>query len=186
MKKVGVLFFLLFYLSGCNGTPKEIEKGMALRSCILQGKSCSFYSKITADYGDEVLEFSLQCIGTENGDLQFTVLEPESIADITGSIEDNGGELTFDGLALCFETLVEGQISPVSAPWIFLKALRSGYITSACMEGNQLRLTIDDSYEEGALQLDIWLNDENIPKRAEILYDGLRILSLQVDDFVIS
>ena len=59
-------------------------------------------------------------------------------------------------------------------------------MTSAGMEGDWLRLTIDDSYEDDALHLDIWLSDDNMPARAEILHDGSRILSLQIENFVIS
>ena len=53
------------------------------------------------------------------------------------------------------------------------------------MEGDLLRLTIDDSYEEDALTLDIWLNGQDIPIRAEILYDGRRILTLEIENFQI-
>ena len=63
--------------------------------------------------------------------------------------------------------------------------MRSGYLTSAGMEGDLLRLTIDDSYEEDALTLDIWLNEQDIPIRAEILYDGRRILTLEIENFQI-
>ena len=89
-----------------------------------------------------------------------------------------------DETALCFPLLTDGQLSPASAPWIFLKTLRSGYLTSACMEDEMLRLTMDDTYEENALHLDIWLDGERIPVRADILYDGRRILSVEVEDFV--
>ena len=82
--------------------------------------------------------------------------------------------------------MTDDQLSPVSAPWIFLRTLRSGYLTSAGMDGEQLRLTINDSYEEDALQLDIWLDGDDVPVRAEILYDGRRILSLSVKKFKIS
>ena len=54
------------------------------------------------------------------------------------------------------------------------------------MEGELLRLTIDDSYEDDAMTLDIWLSREDRPQRAEILYDGKRILSLDVKNFAIS
>ena len=81
--------------------------------------------------------------------------------------------------------LTQEQISPVSAPWIFLRTLRGGYLTSAGEEEGLLRVTIDDTYEEAALQLDIWLNGETMPVRAEILYDGVRILSLEVEKFEI-
>lgn len=186
MKKVGVLFCFLFFLTGCSGTPKEIERGMALRSAILQGTSCSFDAEIIADYGDKVHSFSMACQGNDKGDLKFTVTAPESIAGITGNITQEGGKLTFDDTALQFDLLTDDQLSPVSAPWILLKTLRGGYLTSACMEEDQLRLTIDDSYVDDALQLDIWLNSEDIPVQADILYDGRRILSLNVANFTIS
>ncbi len=186
MKKVGVLVFVLFFLSGCLDTPREIERGLALRSSILQANSCAFDVEITADYGDKLHIFSLSCQTDTKGNLDFTVMEPETIAGITGKIDQEGGKLTFDDVALQFDTMADDQISPVSAPWVFLKTLRSGYLTSACTEEGKLRLTIDDSYEDDALHLDIWLKEGDIPERAEILYDGRRILSLTVENFVIS
>ena len=80
---------------------------------------------------------------------------------------------------------VADQLSPVSAPWVFLKTLRSGYLTAAGEDGELLRLTIDDSYEEDALRLDIWLDPNHQPNHADILYEGRRILSLQVENFQI-
>ena len=48
-----------------------------------------------------------------------------------------------------------------------------------------LRLTIDDCYQEDALQLDIWVNGEDQPVLADILHNGSRILSVKVKDFQI-
>jgi hypothetical protein len=53
------------------------------------------------------------------------------------------------------------------------------------MEEDLLRLTIDDSYEEDALKVDIWLDETDTPVRAEILYDGRRILTLIIKNFTI-
>ncbi len=186
MKKIGALVLFLIVLTGCSDTPKEIERGLSLRSAVLQGNSCSFAADITADYGDKVHIFSMDCLGDAKGNLSFTVTAPETITGITGIIDEEGGKLTFDDTALQFDRMADDQISPVSAPWVFLKTLRSGYLTSACMEEEVLRLTIDDSYDEDALTLDIWVNGENIPIRAEILYDGRRILSLKIENFSIS
>ncbi len=186
MKKVGALFLVLFFLAGCSGKSEEIDRGMDLRAKLLRAKFCSFDAAITADYGDKLYEFSLNCQADDLGDVYFTVTAPETISGITGVVADDGGKLTFDDVALQFDTMTDDQITPVTSPWIFLKTLRSGYLTAAGMEGDQLRLTIDDSYEEDALKLDIWLNEENIPQRAEILYDGRRILTLSVTNFQIS
>lgn len=151
----------------------------------MQSQQCSFDAEITADYGDKLHQFAVSCQGDNNGDLIFLVNQPETISGITGKLTDSGGKLTFDETALQFDTMADDQITPVSAPWIFLKTLRSGNLTSAGMEGDLLRLSIDDSYEEDALHLDIWLDEEDMPKRAEILYAGRRILSLDVKNFQI-
>ena len=45
---------------------------------------------------------------------------------------------------------------------------------------------MDDSYRDDALHLDIWINEENMPVKAEILYSGRKILSLEVASFTIS
>lgn len=185
MKKAGLLLFLVVFLTGCSGESKEIERGMALRARLLQASSCTFDAEITADYGDKIHTFSMACQTDEKGKLTFCVTAPETISGITGKLDEEGGKLTFDDVALHFDLLAEGLLSPVSAPWIFMKTLRSGYLTSAGMEEGQLRLSIDDSFEEDALHLDIWLDEQDIPVDADILYDGRRILSLKVRNFTI-
>lgn len=186
MKKAGICFLLVCFLTGCSGASKEIERGMALRAQLLKAASCSFDTEITADYGDRIYQFSLSCQGDSQGNVTFAVTAPESIAGITGRIDHGAGQLCFDDAALQFDLMADGQVTPVSAPWILLKTLRSGCLTAAGVEGDLLRLTIDDSYEDDALRLDIWLDAENTPVRGEILYDGRRILSLSVTNFVIA
>ena len=157
---------------------------MALRAEMLVS-SVSFDAKITADYGDEVQSFSVYCEGDSLGNLGFRVTEPASIAEITGRISSGEGKLTFRDTALAFPLLAEGQLSPVSAPWVFYTTLRGGYLTAAGMEDDLLRLTIDDSFEDDALTLDIWLNGEDLPVRAEILHNGRRILTMEIGNFTI-
>lgn len=185
MKKTGVLILFLFLIAGCSDTPKEIERGLALRSALLQGNGCSFDAIITADYGDAMQRFAVSCQAAQNGEFTFTVTEPESISGITGVITDSEGSLIFDDEALQFDKMAEGRVTPVSAPWVFLKALQSGYLKAAGMEEEMLRLTIFDGYEEDALQLDIWLDRDDRPVRAEILHEGRRILALDVENFVV-
>lgn len=185
MKKTCVVFMLLLLLAGCSGGNKELERGMLLRSKILKAEQISFTADIAADYGDKLTLFSMDCRTDANGDMMFTVTAPETIAGITGRISQGAGKLTFDDTALNFELLTDDQLSPVSAPWILMKTLRSGYLTSAGMEEEQLRLTINDSYEDDALQLDIWLDEKEVPQCAEVCYDGRRILTVTVKEFQI-
>jgi len=183
MKRVAMLLILLCVLTGCDASSKNLERGLVLRDRLLSSR-CAFSVNITADYGDSVHIFSMDCQADENGDMLFTVTEPDTISGITGTISKDGGKLTFDEALLQFDLLTDDLISPVSAPWILIKTLRGGYIRSAGMEDEMLRLTIDDSYEEDALMLDIWLDSENNPVRGEILCDGRRILTLDVSGFV--
>lgn len=158
---------------------------MSFRASLLSGMGCSFQTVITADYQGELYQFTLDCRCDEQGTLRFTVMEPETISGISGVISGDGGKLTFDNEhALAFGNLVDDQLPPVTAPWLLVKTLRGGYVTSCGTEDGMMRASIDDSYEDDALRLDVWFL-EDIPKRAEILWDNRRILSLEVTNFEI-
>ncbi len=159
-----------------------MQRAMEFRSVLLS-KSVAFDVVITADYGDKTYSFGASCQADSQGTLTFTVTAPETIAGITGTISKTGGKLTFDDKALAFPMLADGQVTPVSGPWILMNTLRSGYLTSCCKEGDGLRLSIDDSYQDDALHLDIWLNADNNPVRGEILWQGRRIVSMDVKNF---
>lgn len=182
MKRVFAAVLAVLMLAGCGLENGELDRAMKLRAELLAA-GCSFDAEITADYGDKIYTFSLTCQGNSAGDVTFEVTAPESIAGITGRITDEGGFLTFDDAALAFPLLADEQISPVSGPWILLKTLRGGYVTACGTEGEGLRLSVDDSYEEDALHLDIWLDGNDLPTRAEILWDGRRIVTVAVENF---
>lgn len=184
MKRLAVLVMVWLMLSGCSGKDVELERAMGLRAKLLASE-CSFDTEITADYGDQIYSFSVTCQADTKGQVEFLVTKPESISGITGIADREGGKLTFSDTALTFPLLADGQVSPASAPYLLMKTLRGGYLTAAGMEDGLLRLTIDDSYEEDALKLDIWLNELDQPVQADILYDGRRILTMTVSNFQI-
>lgn len=183
MKLFCAVLIGLVLFSGCSKTPEEVNQGLALRSALLQAQGCRFSADIAADYGDTLHMFSMDCQADQDGSLTFQVTAPESICGITGEVEEERGRLTFDGKGLYFSLLADGQLSPVSAPWILMRTLRSGYLRSAGREGDLLHLTMEDGYEDRALTLDIWVDE--MPVRAEILFDGMRILTMDVKDFQI-
>ena len=182
MKRIVPILLLLALLTGCSGGSDTMDRVVALRSAIL-AKGAEFDAAVTADYGDKTYTFGMHCLLDAQGKLTFTVTAPESISGITGTVSSTGGRLTFDDKALAFHLLADGQVSPVSAPWILMKTLRGGYLTSCALEGGCIRVAIDDSYEEDALHLDIWLDEKDQPKHGEILWQGRRILSLDIENF---
>ena len=169
-------------LTGCMGGNQELERAMELRAKLLSN-SCSFQTEITAEYGDEIHTFGLYCEADSQGNVGFSVTSPDSISGITGKLSNREGQLTFDDVALSFPLLADDQVTPVSAPYILIKTLRGGYVRSVGKDGAYIRVTIDDSYEEDALQVDIWLDEDDLPIRVDILYDGRRILSMVITDF---
>ncbi len=182
MKRIIAAVCLLILLAGCSGKQQEMDRAMALRSALL-AQGTAFEAEITADYGQELYTFSMNCQTDAQGKLTFSVTAPESICGIEGEISATGGALTFHGEALSFPLLADGQVTPVSAPWVLIHTLRSGYLTSCGPEGDVLRIAIDDSYADDALHLDIWLNEKDLPARGEILWQGRRILSVAVKNF---
>lgn len=185
MKRITAVLIAIVILTGCTGKRDELDRAMKLRASLLGCLGCSFDVTISADYGDEVHQFAMSCQSGGRGDLQFTVTQPESIAGITGTISSGEGKLTFDDVALQFPLLADEQVTPVSGPWILMKTLLGGYLTAANEEEDLLHLTINDSYEEDALQMEIWLNADDLPINAEILYDGRRIVTMTVENFQI-
>ena len=102
LKKAVTILLTVSFLSGCAGQNRDLERGIELRTQLLGSSGCSFDADITADYGDKVYSFSLQCQADDGGNLRFTVTKPDSIAGIQGSVDGTDGALTFDGIALPF------------------------------------------------------------------------------------
>lgn len=185
MKKLWCLVTILF-LFGCNGETTEMSRALSLREKLIQSECCSFDAKVTADFGDKIYTFDLSCSSDQNGNLNFSVISPESISGIGGVISKDGGKITFDeDRAIAFPLLAEGELTPISAPWVLYTTLRSGYLTSCGREGDAIRVTLNDSYEDEALQVDVWLNEADLPETAEIFWQGRRILTIQLANFQI-
>ena len=185
MKKLLPLLAVLALLAGCSAEPVEMNRALALRTKLLQASTCTFNAEITADCGEDLYTFGMHCMADEKGEITFQVTKPDSISGITGTLSQQGGALTFDSTALQFELLADGRLSPVSAPWVLMQALRGGYITSAGTEDDQIRLSVNDSFDYDALNLDIWLDGADLPNLAEICCDGKRILTVCVENMVI-
>lgn len=185
MKTLICLLLCAVTLWGCGGRNDLSDRAVALRSKLQAAEGCTFDASVTADYGDQTYTFAMGCRVDAHGNLYFAVQEPESIAGIAGVIDVNGGKLTFDDHMLAFPMLADGQVTPVSAPWLLYKTLTGGYFQTAVQEGELLHLQIHDSYADHALLLDIWLGDADLPVRAEVLYQNRRILTLDVENFQI-
>ncbi len=173
-------------LFGCSPSQDGIDDVMELRRRILDSKQCSFVADITADYGEYVYEFALACICDSSGNLSFSVLTPDTISGLKGVVGAGGGSLVFEDQVLAFPALTEQEISPVWAPMLMMQALRSGYVRAAGRDGDGIHVIIDDSYEGEALQADVCLDGNKNPITCELIWKGTRILSVNVESFLIA
>ena len=180
--KLAVFFCLVFLLSGCGNSGTLPDRALALRDKILESDGCSFQCEITADYGEKQYVFSMDCKTDREGNLVFAVTKPATIHGITGKINTSGGAITFDDKVLAFQTMADGQITPVSAPWLLMKTLRSGYIKGVSEDDDGYQIAIDDSYEEKTFQLNVEVED-NYPECCEIFWEGRRVLTVKVEEF---
>lgn len=178
----GVLIVLL--LLGC-GKNRGMDKGLQLRDALLKGAGCSFQAKITADYGEKQYAFSVDCNSDNTGNLTFQVVAPESICGITGTTGETGGGITFDDQVLAFPLLSDGLLSPVSGPWIFLHSLRSGYINACQNSADETKIIIHDSFQQASLEVIVYCDSSGLPYFAEIIWEGMRIITLEISDFAI-
>lgn len=182
MKRLCSVFLLLILLAGCAPADKYMERAASLREKFVTLDS-AFTLHIHANGASSISAFSLDCKTQEEGKVVFEVLAPEAISGVTGELSAVGGALTFDEMAVSFPMLAEGRVSPVSLPWLLTNTLRSGYLSTCGKDGEHLRLTIYDSYADNALQMDIWIDEEETPRQVEVIWKNRMILSATIENF---
>ena len=182
VKMSALLLCVSVFLFGCKSSNDCLDKAVSFRNRLLESNGCSFQSEITADYGEKIYQFSMMCTADKEGNVSFEVTKPDTISGICGKITSQGGAITFDDQVLAFQSLADGQITPVNAPWLLMKTLRSGYIRSCTDSDDGFEISIDDSYEENALRLLIDF-DSDKPEECEIFWKGRRILTVDVEEF---
>lgn len=183
LKKLWILCCLVLCLTACGGEKSQpTQKALDFRTGLMEAGGCSFTAVVTADYGEKVYSFTLDC--SYNGDkTRLRVLEPESIAGIAATVSGNGAVLEFDGVELEFGKLANGFPSPVAAPWLLGQCWTGEYIAWAGPDGDLERITYLRGYDDEELTVDTWLDANRVPVYAEVAQDGVRCLTVEIKDF---
>lgn len=183
MRTIIAFIISVSILCGCSERQDSISKALILRQLFSAENTVEFCADITADYGNRIHSFSVYCMADPTGDLRFRVVKPETIQNVEGTISDTGGKLEFEQKALFFDPMVFGQISPVMAPWLMVKAIRGGYIRSESDGKNGSEILIDDTFRNTQLQVIVKLDGEGVITDCEIIWSNRRIMTVCVSQF---
>lgn len=181
--KLTAIVLVLCMLTGCSSHGQSLDRIAQLRTQLIDAKQCTFAASVSAYYTEDVYQFQVNCSVDNTGTLSFTVAAPETILGITGNISNDGADLTFDNEVLAFPIMADERISPVSAPWVFYNTLRCGYLSGYAETSEGNLLSMDDSFQENPLHLEIQTDENYVPLNAQIYYRQKMVLALEIQDF---
>lgn len=185
LAKLLALFLAPILLTACAASKPDdhMQQALDLRTDLMEAGGCAFTAQVTADYGQRVYTFTLDCQYAPEEGASLSVTAPEAIAGIAATVSKDGAKVTFDGADLDFGQLANGYIAPMALPWLLGDCWTSAYIDSAGADGDFTRFTYLHGYNDAQLVLDTWLDADGIPVRSEVAWDGKRCLTVELSDF---
>lgn len=182
MRRVIAAIFVCLFCVACSGEEKNISPAVQFRTDLIEAKGCSFTAEVTADFGETVHIFTMDCRTDEEDVLYLTVTAPETLSGITATVDQSGGRITYDGMAMDFGLLANGNVIPAAAPAIVISCWSKEYISSAGQEDDLYRVTYEKDFDENMLIVDTWY-EKNVPICAEICYNNKNVIKLTISNF---
>lgn len=182
MRRVIAVLAMCLFCVACAAEDKYISPALEFRTALIQAKGCSFVAEVTADFGKTVQIFTMDCESDAQDAFYLTVLEPETLKGITATVKESGGQITYDGLAMDFGLLANGNVIPAAAPAIVAACWTDEYISAAGEQGEEYRVTYEKNFDENRLIVDTWFK-KGVPICAEICYNNQRIIKITIRDF---
>lgn len=185
MKRIFIFALLVSLLFGCSSNNDNYDCALQLRNKLLVSETCRFDTRIIADYGDSFCTFLLHNEIDNRLNLKFTVLEPDTISGISGTISQDGGGVTFDDKVLLFQLLMDQELTPVCAPWLLYKTLVGGIINAEGSKDGLTQVIYDDVFSSEPYQAYVMFNSLGVPSDCEFVWNGRRFLTIEVSNFEI-
>ena len=179
--KFAVPMLLLLLLCACGAGETSAQTPVSFRTGLKEAEGCSFVAALTADYGEYIRQFTLEC-HCASGALTLTVQDPYNAAGITAVVSGDQAEVSFGDTILAVEEFSTRRISPMAAPYILERAWSEGYISATGTDGTCE--TVEYLLGYGSDELIVTTFFENgLPLRAEIS-DGANVLiHCEISDF---
>lgn len=172
--------------SGPGGESADEARFSEIRQSALTASSIAFTAQIRADYGDTVLDYTLDC-AVGDGETLITVSSPKLIAGVTATVKDGSAALRFDGLILDPAEVGNGGLTPLTAPALIVGALREGHVSNARREtlGDVSALAVELLDGQNNTQT-LWLDPESgALLQAEIQSGGRAVLTCTCENWTV-
>ena len=191
-KMISCVLMMTLLLTGCGKSKTDNPENLSslIRAEYLSLSGCSSTVKLSADYGEQVFDFTVNADWKRDGDTVITVVEPELIAGITARIRDGETYLEYDGAGLSIGMLDLSGITPVSALPALMDCITTGYMArcSWCGEGEGRELLVlcrdPNAAPEEGIEYHLYFDPAtHALKRAEVSVNGALRLRAQFTGF---
>lgn len=193
-KMVSCVLMMTLLLAGCGNSKADDPENLAalIRAEYLSVSGVSATAELSADYGEQVFDFTVNANWKREGDTVITVAEPELIAGITARIREGETLLEYDGAGLSLGLLDLSGITPVSALPALMDCITAGYMARCDWhgegEGRELMVLCRDpnaAPEEG-VEYELYFDPVTYAlKRAAVSVGGVLRLQAKFTEFTL-
>ena len=174
---------LCLSLCACGGKAGTDNFTEEIKTEYSAAKSVTMIAEVTADYGKRVYQYKLRCI-CKDGEAELEVMEPEGIKGIKAHVSNGKTGLEYEGVTLDTGELFGDGFSPIDALPMMVEAWKGGFVEETWKDkvnGTQtvaVRYDLSEKEGEKPVKHTAWFDTESrLPVKAEILYDGYRVIS---------
>lgn len=172
MRRIFPLLLAVMLLCGCQNQSRQMQCVTEFRTQLLENGGCHFDAAVQAQYPQTVSEFVLACDYDAAADTTaFTVLEPELLDELSGTVGPERDAVQFADTALTLELLADGRLAPVALPQILAQSWASGYIVSAGADRDYTVAVFQNGYEDDTIKIETWF-ENGVPVYADVWYQG--------------
>ena len=193
-RMISCVLMMTLLLTGCGESNEDSPEQLAalIRAQYLSASGWSAAADLSADYGEQVFDFTVNASWKRGGDTVLTVTKPDLIAGIAARIRDGETFLEYDGMGLSLGMLDLSGLTPVSSVPALMDCITTGYMARCRFLG-----------EGESRELEILCRDPNAPpvtgveyliyfdpatfglKRAEVSVDGVLRLQVRFTEFTL-
>lgn len=191
-RTLSCVLMMTLLLCACGGKEKGGAEQLAarIRAEYLSAAEVHAEAELSAVYGEEVFDFTVDVRWRREGETVLTVTEPEMLSGVTARIREKETLLEYDGAGLSLGMLDPGGLTPVSAMPAMMEQITTGYMARCTWqgEGEQRQLAVlcrdpDAPPQQGVEYMLYFDPDDHALLRGEVSVDGQLRLTAKLSGF---